>query len=151
MKFLPMTRLLPILALLLMSLPAFGWAQGTPAFPDLQSDKFVTTPSGLKVWVMEEGTGAKATSGKTAYTRYAGWLENGVIFDSNTDGKATFKFKVGKKEVIPAWDEAVQLLGAGGKAYLIVPSALGYGDNGIEDLIPQKATLIFYMEVVKVK
>ncbi len=135
----------------LLFLPALGRAQGTPDFPDLGSDKFVTTASGLRIWVLDPGTGTQVTSGATVWARYAGWLENGVIFDSNTDGKGAFKFKAGKKEVIPGWDEAVQLLKAGGKAYLIVPSNLGYGDNGIEDLIPQKATLIFYVEVVKVK
>lgn len=126
-------------------------AQGTPAFPDLQSPDFITTASGLRIKVIAPGTGDKAVNGKKASAYYAGWLENGVIFDTNMDGGSPYRFHVGFKEVIPGWDEAFTHLAPGGKAYIIVPSRLGYGDSGVDDLIPGGATLVFYIELAKLK
>jgi FKBP-type peptidyl-prolyl cis-trans isomerase FkpA len=56
--------------------------------------------------------------------------------------------------VINGWNEGLQLLGAGGKAILLVPSRLAYGEEGLKDgrgreLVPPNQVLIFELQVVK--
>ena len=81
-------------------------------------DGWTVTLSGLKYQDLVEGTGATASSGKVAVVQYEGTLaESGRVFDS-TKGKGAFKFVVGEGSVIPAWDEGVSTMKAGGKRKL---------------------------------
>ena len=52
--------------------------------------------------------------------------------------------------MISGWDEGILLLKVGGKARLVIPSDLGYGEQGAGGVIPPNATLIFDVELVKV-
>ena len=60
------------------------------------------------------------------------------------------EFKLGIGQVIPGWDEGIQLLSVGDKARFVVPSYLGYGARGAGGVIPPGATLIFDVELVGV-
>jgi FKBP-type peptidyl-prolyl cis-trans isomerase len=89
---------------------------------------------------------------------YRGVLRNGKEFDSNMGNKSPFKFKLGKKEVIPGWDEGFKLMSKGEKAILIVPAKLAYGKSGVKDpeddrkyMIPPDSELLFEVELVDFK
>ena len=43
------------------------------------------------------------------------------------------------------------LLNLGAKARLIIPSDLGYGDQGAGNIIPPNATLVFDVELLEIK
>jgi peptidylprolyl isomerase len=82
---------------------------------------------------------------------YTGTLTNGVKFDSSHDGKEPLVFKLGGGRVIKGWDEGVAKLRVGDHAILVIPGKLAYGPQGIPNVIPPNATLIFMIEVLGVK
>jgi peptidylprolyl isomerase len=114
-----------------------------------------TTPSGLKIIELKVGTGASPKSGQTVVVHYTGWLydngKKGAKFDSSLDRGQPFEFPLGKGQVIPGWDEGVATMKVGGKRTLIIPPNLAYGANGAGGVIPPNATLIFDVELLKVK
>ena len=109
------------------------------------------TSSGLGYVITEEGSGAKAKAGQTVSVHYAGYLTNGNKFDASYDRGQPIEFPLGAGRVIPGWDEGIALLSPGGKATLIIPHTLAYGQNGAGGVIPPYATLIFDVELVSVK
>ena len=115
-------------------------------------DGWTVTLSGLKYQDLVEGTGSTASSGKVAVVQYEGKLvESGRVFDS-TKGRGPFKFVVGEGSVIPAWDEGVSTMKAGGKRKLYCPSRLAYGSAGAgaNGEIPGDADLLFDVELESV-
>ena len=115
----------------------------------------VTTPSGLRIIDIKEGTGATPKTGQTCVMHYTGWLyENGARtkkFDSSVDRGQPFEFPIGVRRVIAGWDEGVATMKVGGKRTLIIPPELGYGARGAGGVIPPNATLIFDVELLGVK
>jgi peptidylprolyl isomerase len=116
---------------------------------------FTTTSSGLQFVDLRPGTGKTPAAGQTCAVLYRGWLyadkKRGKLFDSAQDPRKPFRFQIGQGQVIPGWDEGVATMKAGGKRALIVPPALGYGDQGSGDAIPPNATLLFEVELLSVK
>eukprot|EP00933_Yihiella_yeosuensis_P079963 TRINITY_DN93382_c0_g1_i1.p1 TRINITY_DN93382_c0_g1~~TRINITY_DN93382_c0_g1_i1.p1 ORF type:complete len:204 (-),score=56.88 TRINITY_DN93382_c0_g1_i1:302-913(-) len=74
----------------------------------------------------------------------------GSKFDSSRDRDETFDFQIGQGEVIQGWDQGIVGLCKGAKATIVVPSAMGYGDDGAGADIPGGATLNFDVEVVDI-
>ena len=108
------------------------------------------TASGLYYIEVEAGNGAQAVAGKKVKVHYTGTLLNGSKFDSSVDRGQPFEFTLGQGEVIPGWDEGIALMKVGGKAKLIIPSRLGYGDRGMGQAIPPSSTLVFDVELLEV-
>lgn len=111
----------------------------------------VTTASGLKYQDIKQGNGDEATAGKTVSVHYTGWLTNGKKFDSSKDRGQPFEFPLGGGRVIKGWDEGVQGMKVGGTRKLTIPSTLGYGSRGAGNAIPPDATLVFEVELLKVR
>ncbi len=57
----------------------------------------------------------------------------------------------GLNRVIPCWTEGVGKMKAGGKATLICPPEIAYGDRGAAPMIPGGATLKFVVELIEVQ
>jgi len=115
----------------------------------ISANNITVTPSYTGVYYIETvlGTGEKASSGRMVTVNYEGRFLDGTVFDSSDD--ATFTFTVGYSQVIPGWDEALQLMRDGGKATLIIPSPMAYGPYG-SGTIPPYTTLEFDIEVTNV-
>ena len=109
------------------------------------------TSSGLEYIETEAGTGAQAEAGKTVSVHYTGKLQDGKVFDSSVSRGDPITFQLGKGKVIKGWDEGIALMKVGGKAQLIIPPDLGYGESGAGGVIPPNATLVFDVELVDVK
>lgn len=126
-------------------------AQTRRRIPPRSSSAAITTPSGLTYLITKKGTGPQLKAGDTVVLNYTGTLTNGVKFDSSHDGKEPLAFKLGAGKVIKGYDEGVSKLHVGDHAILIIPGKLAYGPNGIPNVIPPNATLIFIIEVLDVK
>lgn len=111
--------------------------------------KIDSYPSGLKVLVVEPGTGAKVKIGETVKTHYFGTLLDGKPFDNSFQRNQTLDFAVGVGQMIAGFDEGVQKIRHGGKAYFFLPAKLAYGEQGTPDgAIPPNAKLVFYVELL---
>lgn len=109
--------------------------------------KIVTTDSGLKYILLEEGTGVLTPKGERVTVDYHGVLaRNGEVFDSSFKKLNPFSFKLGIGQVIKGWDEGIALLKGGSKAFLIVPNHLAYGERN-SGIIKKGDDLMFYVEV----
>ncbi len=111
----------------------------------------ITTASGLKYEILQEGNGEMPKTGQTVVVHYTGTLEDGSKFDSSRDRGQPFSFKIGIGQVIKGWDEGVGTMKVGERRKLIIPSDLGYGPRGAGGVIPPNATLIFDVELLNIK
>lgn len=87
------------------------------------------TGKGTYVEIKTQGTGAQAEAGKFVSVRYTGIsMLSGKEFENNVGAdKQAFTFQLGSGQVIPGWDEGIQLLKKGAKATLYIPGSLAYG------------------------
>ncbi len=109
------------------------------------------TQSGLEYIEVEAGSGTQAEAGKTVSVHYTGKFQDGRVFDSSIPRGEPITFRLGAGQVIKGWDEGIALMKVGGKAQLIIPPQLGYGERGAGGVIPPNATLVFDVELVAVK
>jgi FKBP-type peptidyl-prolyl cis-trans isomerase len=108
------------------------------------------TPSGLYYIEKVKGTGPQIRAGSKVSVQYTGTLLNGKKFDSTRDrGGKPFDFVVGKGNVIKGWEEGFLHMRKGGRATLICPSSIAYGELNMGS-IPPYSTLVFDVEVVDV-
>jgi peptidylprolyl isomerase len=112
--------------------------------------KAITTASGLKYVIVEQGKGKKPQVGDKVSVHYHGLLTDGKVFDSSFDRGTPIEFPLGKGYVIKGWDEGLQLLNEGTKAVLIIPANLAYGATERPN-IPANSTLIFHVHLTQVK
>eukprot|EP00536_Pseudo-nitzschia_multiseries_P009959 jgi/Psemu1/319767/estExt_fgenesh1_pm.C_2900011 len=112
------------------------------------NEEAVKTDSGLVYYSMKEGEGKQPTVSNTVEVHYHGTLTDGTTFDSSVDRGQTISFPLGG--VIKGWQEGLAMMKEGGKATLVIPSDLAYGDAGSGDTIPPGATLKFEVELFKV-
>lgn len=115
------------------------------------SEGFEKTQSGLRYKITEKGTGSKPKKGDTVLVHYEGMFTDGGVFDSSIKRGNPIDFPIGKGHVISGWDEGIMLLNEGDKARFVIPSHLAYGESGAGGVIPPNATLVFDVELVKVK
>jgi len=138
----------------------------------VKADKYIadnklllkTTASGLKYRITKPSVLRKPLVGDTVYVNYTGHTLDGKIFDSSIAADAQkgglvqpgrtyepISFALGTGAVIPGWDEGLALLGTGAKAQFVIPSKLAYGERGAGDDIKPFSTLVFDVEMVKIK
>ncbi|MCQ4348202.1 FKBP-type peptidyl-prolyl cis-trans isomerase [Pseudomonas stutzeri] len=103
--------------------------------------------SGLQYEVLVQGEGAKPGADDHVRTHYHGTLIDGSVFDSSYERGQPAEFPVGG--VIPGWVEALQLMNAGSKWRLHVPSELAYGAQAVGS-IPPHSVLVFDVELLDI-
>jgi len=108
------------------------------------------TQSGLEYIEIESGSGAQAEKGRIVSVHYTGKFQDGKVFDSSHSRGEPISFPLGTGSVIKGWDEGIALMKVGGKAQLIIPPNLAYGESGAGGVIPPNATLIFDVELVSI-
>ncbi len=129
--------------------------------------KATKTKSGLEFVITQKSGGKKPKIGTGIFIHYAGYLENGTLFDSSIEsackafgtfdsnraaqnGYQPIPFQAGKKHgMIPGFIEGIEQLSYGDKAVLFIPSKLGFAEAGAGEVIPPNANLIFEIELMK--
>lgn len=109
----------------------------------------VTTASGLQYEVLKEGSGAKPQLTDTVKVDYVGTLQDGKTFDSSVERGEPAVFPLA--QVIPGWQEGIQLMSVGSKYRFFIPSALAYGTQGAGGVIGPNATLIFEVDLLSIE
>ena len=109
----------------------------------------VKTASGMVYMSMAEGKGESPKADDVVKVNYRGTLIDGKEFDSSYKRGKPLEFKL--DNVIKCWTEGVQKMKPGGKAKLVCPPNLAYGDNGAGELILPGATLAFEVELLDFK
>ena len=127
----------------------------------------IKLPSGLMYKIVSKGNGKKPANGQNIYIHYAGFLENGDLFDTSIESAAqTFgtynpqraaarqylpiPFQAGKKDgMIPGFIQGLEQLSFGDKAVLFIPANLAYGAQGAGGVIPPNANIIFEVELLE--
>jgi len=122
------------------------------------------TLSGLKYIVNVPTLKHKPLKGDTVYVNYVGHTLSGQVFDTSIEAIAKaagveqpgrpyepLSLVLGENRVIAGWEEGLLLMTEGSKATFIIPSALGYGENGSGPIIKPYSTLIFELELVKIR
>jgi len=113
-------------------------------------DKKISTPpreSGLIYIETKKGSGQKPKATDIVKVHYHGMLLDGTVFDSSVQRGEPIEFPL--NQVIMGWTEGLQLMSKGGKAQLIIPSAIGYGSRG-QGPIPPYASLVFDVELIDI-
>ena len=124
-------------------------------------------PSGLEYKIIQTGKGVKPVDASNVFIHYAGYLEDGTLFDSSYEdvnkiygkydenrakqnGYAPFPFQYGKKDgLIPGFIEGLNNMNLNDKAILFIPAALGYGARGAGNVIPPNSNIIFQVELLE--
>ena len=107
----------------------------------------VKSASGLIYREVAAGTGETPQPSDTVKVHYRGTLIDGTEFDSSLKRDAPAQFQVGG--VIKCWTEGLQKMKVGGKAKLVCPASIAYGDRG-RPSIPAGATLLFDVELIEI-
>ncbi|HEX8329543.1 MAG TPA: FKBP-type peptidyl-prolyl cis-trans isomerase [Hymenobacter sp.] len=134
----------------------------TPSAPATSPDTAHPAPqltrSGVRFVFHERGTGAQAKVGSRVAVHYTGFLPDGHVFDASVASGAPLRFRVGRGEVIPGWDELLPLLPAGSRVRAWVPASLAYGAAGLRNpddetqfLIPPDTELMFELQILSVR
>ena len=108
------------------------------------------TASGLYYVEREKGSGPAPQTGDKVKVWYTGKLVDGTVFDASENRGQPYEFALGQGRVIKGWDEGIALMKQGGKATLIIPSKLGYGERGSGQRIPPFSPLVFEVELREV-
>lgn len=103
----------------------------------------------LEIEDLVVGDGEEAASGHTVEVHYVGhsW-SNGEQFDASWDRGDTFKFGLGRGQVIEGWDQGVAGMKVGGRRRITIPPMLGYGKRGAGGVIGPDETLVFVVDLV---
>jgi len=109
----------------------------------------VKTESGMVYLSQKDGGGPNPTASDTVKVHYRGTLTDGTEFDSSYRRGQPAEFPLG--QVIKCWTEGLQKMKVGGKAKLVCPPSIAYGDKGAGGAVPPNATLVFEVELLEIK
>jgi FKBP-type peptidyl-prolyl cis-trans isomerase FkpA len=109
----------------------------------------VKQPSGFVYKEVKAGTGAAPKATDKVKVHYKGALIDGTVFDSSIERGEPVTFPL--NGVISCWTQGLQLMKEGGKARLVCPSDLAYGDEGRPPKIKGGATLVFDVELISIE
>ncbi len=133
-----------------MSVITKGDSAAAVALTDNQATMDNENSAGLKIEVLQEGSGVESKSGDNITVDYTGMLTDGKVFDTSV-GRAPFTLTLGAGQVIKGWDQGLLGMKVGEKRKLTIAPELAYGAGGYPPVIPPSATLVFDVELKAIK
>lgn len=115
---------------------------------NIATAQFTTTASGLKYKIEEPGNSKHPKNGCRVWLEYTGWLDDNTVFAS-TEESGCIDLWMGQGQLIKGWEEALPMIGEGGKISLTISPNLGYGDKATAG-IPENSTLHFEIKIIQV-
>ena len=151
-------------------------AAATAAIKKENADKFSSLKadtkeleSGVKIHYLKKGEETKIPQGSTVMVNYAGYFEDGTLFDTSWEDVAVQNgaLNIAKRDqggyqpmptkygpdapMIPGFRDGLAAMNVGDRAVIYIPSHLGYGERGAGGIIPPNTDLIFEIEIVKIQ
>ena len=117
--------------------------------PEPTEPRPVSMVSGLIYTELTTGTGASPNPTSKVTVHYTGTFRRGKVFDSSVERGKPASFPLNR--VIKCWTEGLQLMKVGGKAKLMCPPGIAYGERGRPPTIPPNATLFFEVELLGIQ
>lgn len=105
-------------------------------------------PSGLKAYVLHQGTGAVVQKGQLLVANYLGQIWQGKVFDSSFSRTTPSAFPIGIGDVIKGWDETLVGRRLGSRMLLVIPPADGYPKGNSQAGITKTDTLVFVVDLL---
>jgi peptidylprolyl isomerase len=123
-----------------------------PQKPEVQVPSDQAPAYQLELEDITVGDGDEAVSGRIVEVHYVGvsW-QTGEQFDASWDRGDTFKFALGKGQVISGWDQGVTGMKVGGRRRIAIPPMLAYGKRGAGNVIGPDETLVFVVDLIAVR
>ncbi|MEL6192216.1 MAG: FKBP-type peptidyl-prolyl cis-trans isomerase [Bacteroidota bacterium] len=109
------------------------------------SSAFEDLGAGIKMYVIERGSGVIPKTGSNVVINYEGRLTDGTVFDGSFDKPGLMDFNL--NQLIPGWQVALTAVETGSKIQVVIPPDMGYGARG-QGSIPPNATLVFDIHLV---
>lgn len=103
--------------------------------------------NGLYYIIHEEGTGPLLQRGSPVKADYKGYFLDGTVFDSSYKRNKPIRFTVG--QMAPGWDQGMTYVSRGAKLTLLLPSFLGYGEEGFQNHVPSNSVIVFDIDIKK--
>lgn len=122
-------------------------AKGKAYVAKMVKEGYTKAPSGIVYKIENAGTGDKVKAADRVKIFYHGKKTDGTIFDETKDNP----YSSSASAFIPGFNEALTMLGKGGKMTVVIPGELAYGLSGAGNLIGPNETLVFDIEVVDVE
>jgi len=132
---------------------------GQIEFPDsneaTDSELFVlegaeTTESGLQFLELVAGDGRAPASGDMITMHFVGTLPDGTTFVDSKEGEEPITVIFDREQLLPGWEEGVAMMTAGGKAKMVLPSELAFGEQGY-GMVPPNSQIILEVELLSVE
>ncbi len=123
-----------------------------PEKPEVQVPADQAPSYQLELEDIAVGDGDEAGAGHVVEVHYVGvsW-KTGEQFDASWDRGQTFKFALGKGQVISGWDQGVAGMKVGGRRRITIPPMLAYGKRGAGGVIGPDETLVFVVDLIAVR
>ena len=123
-----------------------------PNYPvDTTAYKVEAAVNELQKTDLKVGDGQEAKEGDSVKVHYKGtFAKTGQKFDSSYDSGEPISFDLKEGSVIEGWVKGVPGMKVGGKRRLVIPSQMGYGQNGYPGSIPPNTDLVFEVELLGV-
>ncbi|XP_022595303.1 peptidyl-prolyl cis-trans isomerase FKBP10 [Seriola dumerili] len=102
----------------------------------------------VEVKEVPKGCTRRTVTGDYIRYHYNGTFQDGTAFDSSYQRNSTYNTYIGMGYVIRGMDKALQGLCIGEKQRITIPPHLAYGEEGVGDLIPGSAVLVFDIHVI---
>ena len=122
---------------------------GGESAPGEGAPREATSGSGLQITHVTRGSGASPKPTDVVRVHYHGTFADGEVFDSSVQRGEPARFPLDR--VIPCWTEGLQQIQVGGKAKLVCPPEIAYGERGAPPRIPPNATLTFEVELLAIE
>ena len=117
---------------------------------DVAGKDTVKLDSGLQIIHMKTGLGSYPVDGNVVKIHFSGYFKDGELFQSSLKTDDPVIFAIDQGQVISGLNAAVKQMRPNGKARVLIPWQLGYGEEGNPPLIPPKSDLIFDIELISV-
>jgi len=112
------------------------------------NDMVWSNSQGLRIEWKQKQTKVAINQGDAIFVNYEARVARGEVYDSNTEIGRPVPLKLGMGQIVKGWETALLNMHIGDIGRIMIPSALGYGEQGYLGKVPRHADIIVEIEIV---